>query len=85
MLGCGQHDSQPTSPISCWNSGWLETIKIEEQPKESLSEETGRNTLQLFKCRSVPTTQLDCNKEVSASAQQHITLHFLQILWGFLN
>lgn len=31
MLGCGQHHSQATSPVSCWSTGWLKGIKTDQQ------------------------------------------------------
>lgn len=33
MLGCGQHDSQATSPVSCWSPGWLKRMKTDQPLK----------------------------------------------------
>ena len=54
MLECGRHGLQATSAISYWSTVWWEWRKTDQQPKESLWRESGRNTLQFFKSRSVP-------------------------------
>lgn len=78
-LGCGQHGLQVTSTTSYWSTGLWEWRKTDQQPKESLWRETGRNTLQFFKSRSVSIIAAGLQESA-----QRLPLAFSTNFMGFL-